>query len=196
MQPRRWLAAATILVLAGAAGMTASAQTESPFTIRYPPDGATVREKVKIRIPLNSIPTGGYVSLYIDGDFRGALSISDEERENVRKASLGTKGGTTQAAYFDYLWDTKAAVKQKFTNKEVYPADGQHTIMAKLFLPGATETSGSKLLETSSVNVILANKFDPGNIGPIKLQYKYCAVRPVAMSAKALPQWLLVFPRE
>src|SRR5260370_25251447 len=81
MQPRILLAIAAGIALVGAAGVQASAQTEAPFTIRYPPDGASVREKVKIRIPLNSIPAGGYVSLYIDGDFRGALSVSDTERE-------------------------------------------------------------------------------------------------------------------
>lgn len=169
MQLRMLLAVATGLALVGAPSLRASAQNEAPFTIRYPPDGATVREKVRIRIPLASIPEGGYVSLYIDGDFRGALSVTPEERDEIQKAALKKK----EPAYFEYVWDTKAPVKKKFSNIETRPADGQHTIMAKLFQPGKTETAGSTLIETSSVNIIVANKFDPGNIGPIKLQYKF-----------------------
>jgi hypothetical protein len=167
MQPRIVLVVAAGLVLACASGLRANAQNEAPFTIRYPPDGATVREKVKIKIPLRSIPDTGYVSLFIDGDFRGALSVSEADREAILKAAVKAN----EPPYFEYTWDTKAPVRQKFSNKETIPADGQHTIMAKLYQ--GTEGAGSKLLETSSVNIIVANKFDPGNIGPIKLQYKF-----------------------
>src|SRR5438552_1246555 len=117
MQLRIMLSVAAGFALVSAVGVRTSAQTEAPFTIRYPPDGASVREKVKIRIPLNSIPEGGYVSLYIDGDFRGALSVSDKEREAIRKAAAKSK----EAAYFDYTWDTKAPVRQKFSTKETIP---------------------------------------------------------------------------
>src|SRR5512143_3129877 len=109
MQPRKLLVVAAGLALVCAMGLRASAQNEAPFTIRYPPDGATVREKVRIRIPLASIPEAGYVSLYIDGDFRGALSVSEDEREAIRKAASNRK----EPAYFEYVWDTKAPVKQK-----------------------------------------------------------------------------------
>src|SRR5437764_2894134 len=104
MQPRILLAVAAGLALVGATGVRAAAQNDSPFTIRYPPDGATVREKVKIRIPLRSIPDTGYVSLYIDDQFRGALSVSETERTAIQTAAAKAN----EPAFFDYVWDTKA----------------------------------------------------------------------------------------
>lgn len=179
MQPRILLAVAAGIVLAGIAGVPARAQdqNEAPFTIRFPPDGASVREKVNIRIPLNGIPVGGYVSLYIDGDFRGALSVSDDERKAIQKsviaAALKAKDKKELPAYFEYVWDTKAPVRQKYSTKETVPPDGQHTILAKLYVPRGSQNGGSDLKESSSVNVIVANKIDPGNIGPLKLNYKF-----------------------
>lgn len=94
MLQRRMIISAFVLMAATA--MTAGAQNTAPFTIRRPPDGATVREKVKVQIPLASIPEGGYVSIYIDGDFRGALPVSDEQREEITAAAEKSK----QPAYF------------------------------------------------------------------------------------------------
>src|SRR5215470_705989 len=66
-----------------AAMVPASAQNEAPFTIRKPPDGATVREKVRIEVPLASIPEGAYVAYAIDGQFRIALAPTAEMREKM-----------------------------------------------------------------------------------------------------------------
>jgi len=55
------MAAASLAALL-AVGQQSGAQNQAPFTIRQPPDGATVREKVAIKIPLASIPEGGYVA--------------------------------------------------------------------------------------------------------------------------------------
>src|SRR5690348_16023033 len=82
MQPRilRVVAGLALLSAACLGGQPASTQNEAPFTIRRPPDGATVREKVHVLVPLASIPTGGYVAYYIDGQFRVALAPSAEQR--------------------------------------------------------------------------------------------------------------------
>ncbi len=58
-----------ILVLALAAMVTACSWAQGTFTIRRPVDGSTVRETVKVRIPKNSIPDGGYIGIYVNGKF-------------------------------------------------------------------------------------------------------------------------------
>lgn len=42
---------------------------QAPFTIVRPADGAKVREKVHVLFPLDSIPSGGYVGIYLGGKF-------------------------------------------------------------------------------------------------------------------------------
>jgi len=144
-------------------GMTAgaSAQNAAPFTITFPPDGATVREKVAIRVPLASIPEGAYVAFSIDGQFRVALAPTDEQRE---KAGPGDK--------FEYVWDTKEVVKIQRSNKEEAPSDGRHQLAATLYIPKSGSAGGATAAETSSVNVTLENKIttDPGSIS---LRYRY-----------------------
>ncbi len=144
-------------------GMTArtSAQNTAPFSIRFPPDGATVREKVPIRVPLASIPDGAYVAFSIDGQFRVALAPTDEQRT---KAEPG--------AMFEYIWDTKERVRVLGTNRVEAPSDGPHKISAVLYVPKSGPAGGATAAETSEVNVTLANKIatDPG---PIALRYRY-----------------------
>src|SRR5437016_12092249 len=82
------------------AAMPACAQNDAPFTIRRPPDGSTVREKVRVEIPLASIPEGGYVAFSIDGKFRIALTPTPEEREKLKPGDP-----------YVFVWDTKAPVK-------------------------------------------------------------------------------------
>jgi hypothetical protein len=62
------------------------ADAQSPFTIRRPPDGATVREKVRV-----DIPTGGFVAFYIDDKFHVALPPKTDAKQKM----------------FTFLWDTK-----------------------------------------------------------------------------------------
>jgi len=170
MQLRNVLLIATGLALVGAAGVRAEAQNQAPFTIRRPPDGATVREKVKVQIPLGSIPDGGYVAMYIDGEFRGAIPVSDDDREEMMKAAAKRN----EPAYFTYVWDTKAPVRAKFSTKATSPADGEHEILARLYAPRPnSSTGGSILKETTSVKVNVANKLDSSNVGAIKLSYRY-----------------------
>ncbi len=161
MQARRLLAVAGVLCLSVGQAAVASAQNEAPFTIRRPPDGATVREKVRIEIPLASIPEGAYVAYSIDGQFRIAVAPTDEERAQAKPG-----------AQFIYIWDTKQPMQVRGSVEPKPVADGEHEISATLFVPKAGAAGGSVARQTTSVKVIVANKInvDPG---PIYLRYKY-----------------------
>src|SRR5262245_11297014 len=138
----------------------ASAQNDAPFTIRRPPDGSTVREKVKVEIPLASIPEGGYVAYSIDGQFRIALTPTAEQREKMKPGDP-----------FVFTWDTKAPVKVRGGVTELTPKDGEHTISATLYSPTSVK-GGSTAKQTSAVTVKVANKAttDPG---AILLRYRF-----------------------
>lgn len=58
-----------IIVLALAASVATCSWAQGTFTIRRPLDGSTVRETVKVRIPKNSIKDGGYIGIYVNGNF-------------------------------------------------------------------------------------------------------------------------------
>ncbi len=150
--------------------LTAVAQNEAPFTIRRPPDGATVREKVRVEIPLASIPEGGYIAYSIDGTFRVALTPSQEERDKEEEEARKAK----RAPMYVFVWDTKAAVKQR--GADIAPKDGEHEISATLFVPKggtATGSTASVAKQTSSVKIKVANKIAATDPGPISLRYKF-----------------------
>jgi hypothetical protein len=63
------------------AAFVASAFGQGTFTIRRPAEGSTVRETVKVRIPKNSIPEGGYVAIKVNGKFLEAV-IPDVEGDD------------------------------------------------------------------------------------------------------------------
>ncbi|MFM9872312.1 MAG: hypothetical protein ACKVQS_02465 [Fimbriimonadaceae bacterium] len=67
-----------LLTTALAALMVAGAFAQGTFTIRRPADGSKVREVVKVRIPKNSIPEGGYIGVLVNGKFLEAV-IPDVE---------------------------------------------------------------------------------------------------------------------
>ena len=162
MQLARLLTAAGLITLTTAAVRT-SAQNEAPFTIRYPPDGASVRENVRVEVPLASIPEGGYVAYAIDGSFRVALSPTAEQR-----AAAAAKPG----ARFVFVWNTKEPMKLRAGMKEEQPKDGEHEISATLYVPSAGGPGASVAKQTSSVKVNLRNRIseDPG---PIRLRYRF-----------------------
>ena len=149
------------LALLGIASQLVSAQNAAPFTIRFPPDGATVREKVAVKIPLASIPKGGYVAFYVNDQFRVALAPTEKEQEDAKPGALYT-----------YVWDTKVPMRVKGKAQEQVPQDGEYTITAKLYVPGSERENGTSLKDTSSVTVKLANQIteDPG---PLLLRYRY-----------------------
>jgi hypothetical protein len=153
MSSRKALCLALCAVALGSFGSLANAHAQSaqaPFTIRRPPDGATVREKVRIEIPRASIRPGGFVAFYIDDKFQMALAPSEEA------ASL-TKP-------FTYLWDTKASATP----------DGAHTIRAVLYEPagGAGEGIAADEKGSTSVRLVVANRIHNGPHS-LLLRYKY-----------------------
>lgn len=164
MQPRTLRAVAGLslsaLCFACFGGQRASAQNEAPFTIRRPPDGATVREKVKVLVPLASIPEGGYVAYYIDGQFRVALAPTAEQRENAKPNAM-----------FEFVWDTKAPYKSNFTAKAEPPKDGEHEIAARLYAP-TDNGPATALKDTSSVKINVQNRINAGD-NPISLRYHF-----------------------
>ncbi len=76
---------ATLVFVAAAV----AAFAQAPFTIVRPADGSKVREKVHVLIPKNSIPTGGYIGVFLNGKFLEAIT-----------PPLNGK-------YYDYVLDTK-----------------------------------------------------------------------------------------
>ena len=133
------------LVLGGAANMSAAhAQGQSPFTIRKPLDGSSVREKVHIEIPRASIGSGGFVAIYVDGKF--ALALSPQEAEDGKP--------------FTYVWDTKS---EKIS-------DGEHSLRAVLFEPSGSTGAAEK--GSSEVKVNVANIIHDGP-SSLLLRYKY-----------------------
>jgi hypothetical protein len=133
------------LALGAAANMSVSrAQGQSPFTIRKPLDGSSVREKVRIEIPRASIGSGGFVAIYVDGKF--ALALAPQETEDGKP--------------FTYLWDTKS---EKIS-------DGEHAIRAVLFEPSGNTGAAEK--GSSEVKVNVANIIHDGP-SSLLLRYKY-----------------------
>lgn len=122
-----------------------SAFAQTPFTIRRPPDGATVREKVNIDIPRDSIKPGGFVAFYIDDKFHSAQSPRENSGNN-----------------FTFVWDTKGS--------DI--ADGEHTIRAVLFDPAGDSTVAVEEKETSEIKLTVANKIKNGPT-TLTLRYKY-----------------------
>jgi hypothetical protein len=152
MTSRNAVCLAVCAVALSGFGSLANAHAQSaqaPFTIRRPPDGATVREKVRIEIPRASIRPGGFVAFYIDDKFQVALAP--------------TEGGN-QAKPFTYLWDTKAS----------NTPDGEHTIRAVLFEPAGGAGDGISTDEkgSSSIHLTVANRIHNGPHS-LLLRYKY-----------------------
>jgi hypothetical protein len=100
-----------------------------------PLDGATVREKVPIKVSRDALPAnGGYVSVFVDGVFLSANVIPDS--------------GTTV-----FEWDTKGDPILATDPSQVTPVpDGPHAIVVKIF------DHDSNLTGTATANVLVANK--------------------------------------
>ena len=142
-----------------AVGITAlfagsSAFAQAPFTIRRPPDGSTVREKVRVEIPRASIREGGFVAIYLDDKFDVALAPDAD---------------TTKP--FTYVWDTKAE-KKDADGKPTFVADGEHTIRAVLFEPSSQGSDSVAETASSEVKLNLANKIKNGPTS-LLLRYKF-----------------------
>ncbi len=149
--------------IAAALVCSLSALAQTPFTIRQPPDGATVRETVSVKVPLASIPVGGYVVYSIDGKFVEAIGPTRKQIEDAKRGQS-----------FVFHWDTKKPVESGMTfPKENGVKDGIYTISATLFVPsGGSQGVESVAQETSSIKVRVRNRINPGN-EPIVLRYHF-----------------------
>lgn len=87
MEPNRILSVALLCTLA--VGVVAQA----PFTIIRPAEGARVREVVKVHLPKNSVPQGGYLSVWVE---------TGKERRFLEATLPEVKGDV-----YEYLLDTK-----------------------------------------------------------------------------------------
>ncbi len=79
----------TIGTIVLAAGLYGMAMAQAPFTIVRPAEGARVREIVNIQIPKNSVPAGGYISFWVNGQFIEATL--PEVKGNMYQYPLDTK---------------------------------------------------------------------------------------------------------
>ena len=134
----------------------------APFTIRRPPDGATVREKVHVEIPQASIGEKSFVVVYLDGKFDAALDPQRLQDSAVSGSAAAQK--KPESRFFTFIWDTKAEGV----------TDGQHSVRVVLFEPveGSVGNLGVTQRATSEVKLTVANKIKDGPSG-LRLRYKY-----------------------
>lgn len=133
-----WIIAAT--VFAG------SALAQAPFTIVRPVDGSKVRETVRVQIPKNSIPRGGYVGIFLNGKFLEARILEE-------------KGD-----FFEYYLDTKA---RKIP-------DGKAKLELVLYQDNGT--AKPQITERSSVDIEIVNVASiPIPENGLDLHYKFQA---------------------
>ncbi len=147
MSCRNALSITSCLLLTGMlAGLSTKSYAQgAPFTIQMPPNGATVRETVAVKIPRDSIGPGAYVAIFVDGRFVSATRPNDNFNQSD----------------FVYDWNTKA----------LGVSDGEHTIMAELFTPSANGGKDyTQIASTSEVKVNVANII---HNGPKVLRMRY-----------------------
>ena len=132
-------------VTIGLIALGSYAWAQAPFTIVRPVEGARVREKVQVRVPLRSVPPEGFIGVSIDGKFVEAVAPAVLKKDEDK-------------GHLIYEWDTKA--------RNV--PDGKHTIELTLY-GGSSER---RVLARSAVNVIVENKIKIPADG-IRLQYRW-----------------------
>ncbi len=129
-----WIIALALLVLV--IGAQGSLYAQSGIQIARPLDGATVRETVRVIVPASSVPSGGYVTIMIDGKRRGALAKDVE------------------AEAFVYEWDTKGLDPDtKLPLPQRQPREGAHTIGAQAY-----DASGKVFGALKQIDVTVRNK--------------------------------------
>lgn len=127
--------------------IAAFALAQAPFTIVRPAEGSKVREKVRVLIPGDSIPDGGYVGIFVGGKFVEALVLTKGEK------------------FYAYVLDTKG--------RNI--PDGELRIEAVLYVdfndaPRIVDRSSVDVIVQNSANipipdegVALRYKFVPGS---------------------------------
>jgi len=106
-----------IIVLALATLVTTCAFAQGTFTIRRPLDGASVRETVSVRIPKNSIPDGGYIGVYVNGQFLEAALPQIEGEDYVYKLNTQARKLADGPAKIEVALFVDVNGKPQITNK-------------------------------------------------------------------------------
>jgi hypothetical protein len=153
-----------LLLLVGAfAGSTAAHADINTFTLRQPLNNATVRETVPIRAPRAMLNQAAYAQVEIDGIFRDAPAVP-------------TSGDLL------YVWDTKSPFTTPDNPTPQTTADGQHTVMVRLYdhenVEIADATSSvrvANLITTLPDGVRLVYKWRPNEV--LAYSYKYSIAR-------------------
>lgn len=121
---------------------------QAPFTVVRPLNDARVREKVEFRLPLRSIPEGGFIGITVNNQFKQAVAP-------IALTTDRDKG------HLVYHWDTKA----------LKIPDGKHKVEFTLYAPGG-EGREPRVMERTSVNVEVANKVAVPRDG-VLLKYRW-----------------------
>jgi len=123
-----------------------AALAQAPFTIVRPADGSKIREKVKILIPKNSIPKGGYVGINVGGKFLEATKLPLVGR--YYEYTLDTKGkgipdgkvNVEAVLYVDYNGEPRivdrSSVDVTVANKANIPIPANGFKLRYYFQPG------------------------------------------------------------
>jgi hypothetical protein len=128
-----------------------SAGSGSAVEIQSPRDGETIREKVRIVVPSSTVPSDGFVGLYIDSEFIAAQARDMGESKPVV-----------------FIWDTKQ-LRGKAGRKveERTFADGEHLIEVRSY------NQDGNLAERDQASVLLNNRLPVRQHQPVHLEYKF-----------------------
>lgn len=163
------LAAVRSWILAGAKSDQdgkGAAAAEKPLAIAEPKDGAEVKEKVRIAVPLESVPPEGFVAVYIDGRFKIALAPpSPEDLEDMEKKAKEQKKPMDRSV--SYTWDTKQllAEDRSLTAEDRVVKDGDHVIEIRSYKSDGQEAERSRLM------VKVKNSIERATNAPVRLWY-------------------------
>lgn len=133
------------LLISALVAACAAVLAQAPFTIRRPVEGSKVRESVKIRIPKNSVPQGGYLGIYVNGKFVEAAATILATEAGSQTNPLGAN---------NYVYLSGNDLVYELDTKKRGLADGPVKIEVVLFVDYA---EGSRIIDRSSVNVVVDN---------------------------------------
>lgn len=123
-----------------------------------PVDGATVREKVRIAVAASAIPSGGYISVYIDDHFVGATAGETAVTESSKILPSVV-----------FAWDSKLPFTDASGSSEG-PKDGKHSLQVDI------HNSSGSVDDSITSTFNLANKaprLSPND--KVRMIYRYSA---------------------
>lgn len=138
-----------------------------PLELLTPKPNSTVREKVAITIPRESIPPDGFVSIYVDKQFKVALAPPAVDEGDEKPEENGGPGKKPVDLNVKYVWDTKQPLTDSITAtaEDRFAQDGAHLIEV------TTHKSDGSLAERVLVPVTLQNKIAGALNRPANLRY-------------------------